>query len=96
MLTFLLFRVGSALRRADTIVMPKGTCRFCGCTEGKPCRYVPNPHNPIGGQPVLMCEWADKTKTLCNNPLCLERRAAESAGKKTGIARNASNPHENH
>jgi hypothetical protein len=35
--------------------MPKGTCRYCVCTTDKPCRYVPNPHNAIGGQKVLAC-----------------------------------------
>jgi hypothetical protein len=26
-----------------------GVCRICHCTDTKPCRYLPNPHNPIGG-----------------------------------------------
>ncbi len=34
---------------------------------------VPYPYGPLGGQPVVSCQWADKTKTLCTNPLCLER-----------------------
>ncbi len=33
--------------------------------------------NPIGGQPILTCKWADKTQTLCTNPLCLEKAEAE-------------------
>jgi hypothetical protein len=32
--------------------MMKGVCRYCGCTEEKPCRYVPNPHSPPAGQPA--------------------------------------------
>ena len=59
--------------------MLKGTCRYCGCNEEKPCRYVPNPHGPIAGQPVITCEWADKTKTLCTNPLCLEKAKIDNA-----------------
>jgi hypothetical protein len=26
-----------------------------------------------GVQPVLTCAWADKSKTLCTNPLCIEK-----------------------
>ncbi len=59
--------------------MPKGTCRYCGCTEGKPYRMVPDPHAPISGQPIIECEWADKTKTLCTNPLCLEKAKMDKA-----------------
>jgi hypothetical protein len=61
--------------------VPKGVCRHCGCTEEKPCKYVPIPHGPIAGQPVLTAKWADKTKTLCTNPMCLEKAEAE---KKSG------------
>jgi hypothetical protein len=57
--------------------MPKGICRYCGCTEEKPCRYVPNAQGPIAGQPVLTCDWAGKSKTLCTNPACLDKAKAE-------------------
>jgi hypothetical protein len=49
----------------------KGVCRYCGCTEHKPCWYLPHPEKPPGGQPVLTCKWADKSQTLCTNPACL-------------------------
>jgi hypothetical protein len=42
----------------------KGVCRYCGCTDEKPCHYVPNPHSPPAGQPVLTAEWADKDKDV--------------------------------
>ena len=50
-----------------------GTCRICGCTKYTRCRYLPRPGVPLGNQPVMTCEWADKTKTLCGNPACLEK-----------------------
>src|SRR5258708_20534008 len=34
----------SAAKKRNSLI-PKGTWRYFGCTEGKPCRYVPNPHN---------------------------------------------------
>ena len=55
----------------------KGVCRYCGCTDENPCRYVPIPHGPIAGQPVLTAKWADKTKTLCTNPMCVEKAAKD-------------------
>lgn len=33
--------------------MPKGVCRYCGCTGEKPCRYVPNLHAPPAGRAGL-------------------------------------------
>jgi len=55
-----------------------GVCRYCGCTEYKRCQYLPRPGVPLGSQPVMTCEWADKTKTLCTNPVCLEKAKAEA------------------
>jgi len=46
-----------------------GTCRICGCTEYKRCHYLPRPGVPLGSQPLLTCEWADKTKTLYESGL---------------------------
>ena len=57
--------------------MARGVCRYCGCTEDKPCRYLPHPENAPGGQPVLTCKWADKSQTLCTNPACLARAKEE-------------------
>jgi hypothetical protein len=57
--------------------MSKGVCRYCGCTEDRPCRYLPHPENPPGGQPVLTCKWADKSQTLCTNPACLAKAKEE-------------------
>jgi hypothetical protein len=55
--------------------------RFLGCTEDRPCCYLPHPENPPGGQPVLMCKWADKSQTLCINPACLAKAKEELAGQ---------------
>ncbi len=48
----------------------KGTCRICGCTEGKPCNNL---------RTGRVCGWADRTLTLCDNPQCLV--AAEETKK---------------
>jgi ParB family chromosome partitioning protein len=40
-----------------------GTCRFCGCTERKPCK---------GG-----CSWANDEETICDAQECLARFRAE-------------------
>ena len=56
----------------------EGKMPTLGCTEYKRCRYLPRPGVPLGSQPVLTCEWADKTKTLSTNPACLETAKAEA------------------
>jgi hypothetical protein len=38
----------------------------------------PRPGVPLGSQPVKTCEWADKSKTLCTNPVCLEKAKKET------------------
>ena len=48
-------------------------CRICGCTEYKRRKYLPRPGVPLGSQQVMTCDWADGTKTLCTNPVCLEK-----------------------
>ena len=55
-----------------------GVCRICGYTEYKPCRYLPRPGVPLGSQPVMTCEWAEESKTLCTNPVCLEKAKEET------------------
>jgi hypothetical protein len=60
-----------------SVTEAKGVCRYCGCTEDKPCRYLPHPENPPGGQPVLTCKWADKSQTLCTNPALLAKAREE-------------------
>lgn len=40
-----------------------GTCRFCSCTEDKPCP---------GG-----CGWANEEETICDTPKCLAKFRAE-------------------
>jgi hypothetical protein len=55
----------------------KASVESAACTTEKPCRYVPNPHAPPAGQLVLTCEWADKSQTLCTNPMCLEKAEGE-------------------
>ena len=57
--------------------MSKGICRYCGCTEDKPCRYLPHTENPPGGQPLLICKWPDKSQMLCTNPACLAKAKTE-------------------
>jgi hypothetical protein len=37
-----------------------------------------HPENPSGGQPVLMCKWADKSQTLCTNPACSAKAKEEA------------------
>lgn len=59
----------------------RGHCRFCGCTEKRACiltRSLFDDDRPI------TCSWANRSKTLCNAPICLradvhERRAAAKA-----------------
>jgi hypothetical protein len=38
-----------------------GLCRFCHCTEQKPCTL------PSGDE----CWWFDKDRTVCTNPQCI-------------------------
>lgn len=54
----------------------EGVCRFCGCTERRPCVLMKNLFADIGGARMkatetLTCSWANKSKTMCNNPRCL-------------------------
>lgn len=51
----------------------EGVCRICGCTEAKRCRSVPDPDSPPQGQKLVTCTWADKKRTLCTNPRCLQK-----------------------
>jgi hypothetical protein len=39
-------------------------CRWCGCTDDKPCI--------VDGIP---CYWVNSTYQLCSNPKCLEKAA---------------------
>lgn len=53
-----------------------GRCRFCGCTEDRPCGVMvfPGPEFP---STAITCEWADEEQTVCSNLACLERWNAE-------------------
>lgn len=52
------------------MILKRGVCRICSCTEFTPCL--------VG---YLPCAWVDKTKTLCNVPSCL--KAARKRGPET-------------
>jgi hypothetical protein len=58
--------------------MPEGVCRYCGCTEARPCLLVP----VYFGDPIKVCGWANNSKTLCTNPACLERAKNEKPKPK--------------
>jgi hypothetical protein len=53
--------------------MPKGTCRYCGCTPARPCLFLP----AYFGERIKICAWADSSKTLCSRPSCLNRAKRE-------------------
>jgi hypothetical protein len=52
----------------DAPVTARGRCRICGCTWIKPCVGI-----PIQKGVWVNCSWADATRTLCTNPVCLEK-----------------------
>jgi hypothetical protein len=58
--------------------MPKGTCRYCGCTQTRPCLFLP----AHCGESIQLCAWADITKTVCTNPSCLGRAKRESNAQR--------------
>jgi len=39
-----------------------GRCRICGCTEFNACSFEGD-----------ACSWYDDTRTLCDNPKCVEK-----------------------
>lgn len=44
-----------------------GTCRFCGCTESRPCKVPPYNDGDV-------CGWLhDTTNTVCTAPTCMRR-----------------------
>jgi hypothetical protein len=45
-----------------------GRCRICGCTETAACVGI-----PVREGHFANCSWADPSRTLCTNPLCLEK-----------------------
>jgi hypothetical protein len=63
---------------------PAGKCYICGCTDGKPCRMLPDPDAPIAGQKIVNCAWADKSRTLCTNPKCLRQAGDERRNRAIG------------
>ncbi len=50
-----------------------GKCRICGCTEKNPC--ITETDKP--------CGWANDTRTLCNNPICLRTAVNQAKKAKT-------------
>lgn len=56
---------------ADYVDEPQGTpgrCRICGCTEISACVGI-----PVREGVFANCSWADATRTLCTNPVCLDK-----------------------
>lgn len=52
----------------------RGVCKFCGCTEVKPCYFR------VSNSEVRLCSWLNKAKTVCSAPLCVARyQASKSA-----------------
>jgi hypothetical protein len=49
------------------VIVLRGVCRVCGCTETKPC-HVYQGNDCWGG-----CAWIDRDRTLCSNILCIAR-----------------------
>jgi ParB/RepB/Spo0J family partition protein len=61
--------------KSETTKAKAGTCRICGCTQGTPCI------SKMG----IACAWADKSRTLCDTPICVEwdkKAKAKSKAKK--------------
>lgn len=63
-----------------------GLCRYCACTEEKPCWYCKSTHGE--------CCWYDKTRIVCSNPACSKQavdaraaalRAAKPPTKYAGM-----------
>jgi hypothetical protein len=42
-----------------------GVCFVCGCTDDTPCMIL------VAENCVKPCSWANKERTLCDNPDCL-------------------------
>ncbi len=69
------------------MILKRGVCRICGCTELSPCvkssPWGPGIRvlQPGAGQGPLPCGWKDKTKTLCDSIRCLEE--ARKRGPET-------------
>lgn len=58
---------------ADYVDQPgePGRCRICGCDDDHACvNQVPI---VPGSSQKRNCSWADHTRTLCDNPTCLEK-----------------------
>jgi ParB/RepB/Spo0J family partition protein len=53
-----------------------GTCRHCGCTEKRACRYQVKTKDFKGPR---SCSWVDATKTVCSNPICVKKEASRKA-----------------
>jgi hypothetical protein len=64
-----------AKRNAERIKHENGTCRFCGCTNAKPCLLVEP--RAVDAHEVLItpprCAWVDGQRTLCSAPDCLSK-----------------------
>lgn len=57
-----------------------GVCRYCGCTEDHACLVGHPSCNP---QP---CSWVEPTRTVCSNPECIVKFAADIKRAKGGAA----------
>jgi hypothetical protein len=74
------------------MTMPLRSCKFCGCTEHRPCRLVaielagldpcifsPNRIVPVPSDAitrVIPCGWL--LEDVCSNPACVEKAYAEA------------------
>jgi hypothetical protein len=54
----------------STGAAPAGTCRFCGCTEAKPCKL------PDGES----CWWLLASRNCCTAPACISAYYAAREG----------------
>lgn len=66
---------GPALYRTGS-----GVCRFCGCTDAKPCQ-IGILVTPRLSQVPWKCSWIDVDHTICSSPDCVLRAYRELVTK---------------
>lgn len=67
------------LTSADRPIV-SGQCRYCGCTDERPCA-IAIPPDELGNEPVVArCSWWDGEQTVCSRLSCIQRHAREQRG----------------
>lgn len=65
-------RIVAGLQQERPMLVERGRCRYCGCSESRPCAIVVNLAFEFE-PPVVRCGWANQDATVCTNAACIER-----------------------